>query len=265
MPSTPGPSGRAARPAARRRADPRAGRRARGRLRRRRCGAGSRRGSSRRRGAGRPPRPARCGSSRGCASAGTRSSRSARPARAGSWRSALDECSRLRGPLHARAGRARAGLDAGADRADLHAPGAERAVAGGDLRGGPGDAALRRGDARRRHARGGLPAARCASTGRRIAQIADAEVRLFHLYIHEPLMREGVPGVRDRRGDGGPRARAAAVRRAAHELPARALPRALRRAGRDRPHGGRPRRRDAARRGGCGWRSRSPTSPATRA
>jgi adenylate cyclase len=28
-----------------------------------------------------------------------------------------------------------------------------------------------------------------------IAQIADAEVRLFHLYIHEPLMREGVPGV----------------------------------------------------------------------
>ena len=31
--------------------------------------------------------------------------------------------------------------------------------------------------------------------GQAIAQIADAEVRLFHLYIHEPLMREGVPGV----------------------------------------------------------------------
>jgi adenylate cyclase len=28
-----------------------------------------------------------------------------------------------------------------------------------------------------------------------MAQIADAEVRLFHLYVHEPLMRDGVPGV----------------------------------------------------------------------
>jgi adenylate cyclase len=31
--------------------------------------------------------------------------------------------------------------------------------------------------------------------GQALAQIADAEVRLFHLYVHEPLMREGVPGV----------------------------------------------------------------------
>jgi adenylate cyclase len=31
--------------------------------------------------------------------------------------------------------------------------------------------------------------------GQAMAQIADAEVRLFHLYVHEPLMREGVPGV----------------------------------------------------------------------
>jgi adenylate cyclase len=31
--------------------------------------------------------------------------------------------------------------------------------------------------------------------GQAIAQMADAEVRLFHLYVHEPLMREGVPGV----------------------------------------------------------------------
>jgi adenylate cyclase len=30
--------------------------------------------------------------------------------------------------------------------------------------------------------------------GQALAQIADAEVRLFHLYVHEPLMREGVPG-----------------------------------------------------------------------
>ena len=27
-----------------------------------------------------------------------------------------------------------------------------------------------------------------------MSQIADAEVRLFHLYVHEPLMRDGVPG-----------------------------------------------------------------------
>ena len=30
--------------------------------------------------------------------------------------------------------------------------------------------------------------------GQAIANIADAEVRLFHLYVHEPLMREGVAG-----------------------------------------------------------------------
>src|SRR3954453_7085372 len=31
--------------------------------------------------------------------------------------------------------------------------------------------------------------------GQAIAQVADAEVRLFHLYVHEPLMRDGVPGL----------------------------------------------------------------------
>ncbi len=31
--------------------------------------------------------------------------------------------------------------------------------------------------------------------GQAIARIADAETRLFHLYVHEPLMREGVPGL----------------------------------------------------------------------
>jgi adenylate cyclase len=31
--------------------------------------------------------------------------------------------------------------------------------------------------------------------GQSLAQIADAEVRLFHLYVHEPLMREGVSGL----------------------------------------------------------------------
>jgi adenylate cyclase len=31
--------------------------------------------------------------------------------------------------------------------------------------------------------------------GLALAQIADAEVRLFHLYVHEPMMRDGVPGM----------------------------------------------------------------------
>jgi adenylate cyclase len=31
--------------------------------------------------------------------------------------------------------------------------------------------------------------------GQALAQIADAEVRLFHLYVHEPLMRDGMPGL----------------------------------------------------------------------
>jgi adenylate cyclase len=31
--------------------------------------------------------------------------------------------------------------------------------------------------------------------GQALSQIADAEIRLFHLYVHEPLMRDGVPGL----------------------------------------------------------------------
>jgi adenylate cyclase len=31
--------------------------------------------------------------------------------------------------------------------------------------------------------------------GQAVSRIADAEVRLFHLYVHEPLMRDGVPGL----------------------------------------------------------------------
>jgi adenylate cyclase len=31
--------------------------------------------------------------------------------------------------------------------------------------------------------------------GQAMAQVADAEVRLFHLYVHEPLMRSGVSGI----------------------------------------------------------------------
>jgi adenylate cyclase len=35
----------------------------------------------------------------------------------------------------------------------------------------------------------------CRVYGQALSQIADAEVRLVHLYVHEPLMREGVPGL----------------------------------------------------------------------
>ncbi|MFN2617088.1 MAG: adenylate/guanylate cyclase domain-containing protein [Thermoleophilaceae bacterium] len=33
----------------------------------------------------------------------------------------------------------------------------------------------------------------CRVNGQALAQIADAEVRLFHIYVHEPLIRDGVP------------------------------------------------------------------------
>jgi adenylate cyclase len=35
----------------------------------------------------------------------------------------------------------------------------------------------------------------CRVYGQALAQIADAEVRLFHIYVHEPLIREGIPGL----------------------------------------------------------------------
>jgi adenylate cyclase len=35
----------------------------------------------------------------------------------------------------------------------------------------------------------------CRVYGQTLSQIADAEVRLFHIYVHEPLMREDVPGL----------------------------------------------------------------------
>ena len=52
--------------------------------------------------------------------------------------------------------------------------------------------------------------------GQALAQIADAEVKLFHLYVHEPLIRDGRRRARDRRGDGGPGLRAAPAGRADH-------------------------------------------------
>src|SRR4029450_13136568 len=35
----------------------------------------------------------------------------------------------------------------------------------------------------------------CRVYGQTLSQIADAEVRLFHMYVHEPLIRGGVPGL----------------------------------------------------------------------
>jgi adenylate cyclase len=35
----------------------------------------------------------------------------------------------------------------------------------------------------------------CRVYGQALSQIADAEVRLFHIYVHEPLIRDGVPGM----------------------------------------------------------------------
>jgi len=32
--------------------------------------------------------------------------------------------------------------------------------------------------------------------GQALSQVADSETRLFHIYVHEPLMREGIPGLR---------------------------------------------------------------------
>ena len=36
----------------------------------------------------------------------------------------------------------------------------------------------------------------CRVYGQAMAHVADAEVRLFHIYVHEPLMREGIPGLK---------------------------------------------------------------------
>jgi adenylate cyclase len=70
------------------------------------------------------------------------------------------------------------------------------ASAGGGVRIGTEDVALLRDIATALHA--GLPRDAVLQVlrvyGHALAQVADAEVRLFHLYVHEPLMQDGVPG-----------------------------------------------------------------------
>ena len=87
-----------------------------------------------------------------------------------------------------------------------------------------------------------------------LRRIADAEVRLFHLYVHEPLIRDGVPGAGDGRGDGRAGRRHPAPGGAADRVPPHPLPALLPRAGRRRPHG---------ERAGHGRRRRSHHVPVT--
>ena len=101
----------------------------------------------------------------------------------------------LGGSLHAPGGGPRGGPGCGPDPAHLRRLGPERAARGCVLRRG------RAGDEVRRPpcwTPGFPPAAYLQLArvyGQAIAKIADAEVRLLHLYVHEPLMRAGVGGV----------------------------------------------------------------------
>ena len=58
--------------------------------------------------------------------------------------------------------------------------------------------------------------------GQAIAQIADAEVRLIHLYVHEPLMRAGMPNVEIAEEMEGLTREVLPFAAPLHELPARA-------------------------------------------
>ena len=162
----------------------------------------------------------------------------------------IENCSaRSEGRYTLARGRARERARAGADRADRTPRWASarcrpEALSEEDLR----DAALRRRGARRRACRSPAFLQLLRVYGQAMAQIADAEVRLFHLYVHEPLMRDGRAGVEI----------AEEMEALTRELLPLASPfiehvhgrllASLRRAGRDRPHGGRARRRARPRR-----------------
>ncbi len=98
--------------------------------------------------------------------------------------------------------------------------------------------------------------------GQALAHIADAEVKLFHLYVHEPMIRDGAPvlEIAEELSDlasellplSGP------IMDAVHQ---RWLHHFLEHGRRSGISSWSPTRRSW---GACGWRSRSPTSPATR-
>ncbi len=131
--------------------------------------------------------------------------------------------------------------------------------------------ARRRHPARRHRARrrGRAPARRAAAAAAGLRPRARAGRRRRGAALPPLRPRAAHAGRRVRRahrgGDGGPRPRRAAARRADHAPRAPPAPAALRRPGRHRSHGGGRRRRQPAHsRGGCASRSPSPISPATR-
>ena len=148
------------------------------------------------RGTGRRPRSPTPGSSRACASAATRSSRSARPARAGVWSPAT--CRRCCRPPAATHTLEQAFVETGLEPAL-----SERILttlglpAQTDRRLSASELELLRYAAAALGA--GFPLVAFLQLvrvyGQALAQMADAEVRLVHLYVHEPLMRDGVPGM----------------------------------------------------------------------
>ena len=132
----------------------------------------------------------------------------------------LEDCSRPPGAhAHARGGGGGDRPRAGADRADLDRGRASRPRRSSThRRGGHAAAAL--------HAAvldAGFPLVAFLQLvrvyGQALAQIADAEVKLFHLFVHEPLMRDGVPGLEIAEEMEGLAARAAPARLADHGPP----------------------------------------------
>ena len=220
----------------------------------------------RRRRAGRRPRSPTRASSRGCASAGTARRRSATRPRSGPARLRLS-----RGPVPAGRGPRTRSSEA-AEETGLEPALIERiwtaARASRRARWSPSPTTTSQLlQLRRRRARRRLPARRLPAARARLRPGAGPDRRRRGQAV-PPLRARAADArrrarPRDGRGDGGPRARAAAARLADHGPRAPALPPALRRAGRGRPHGGATRRRRSSS-AACGWRSRSPTSPATR-
>ena len=197
-----------------------------------------------------------------CASAATRSRPSARPATRGGWPTASSRTlfPAQPGPALAqgrRQGHRPRGL---ADRALLERLRPAAGRAGEPDRRGPQGLRVRGLGARLGLPAGGLPP---ALAGLRPDAVADRRLRgapVPHLRARAADAR-GRARPADGRGDGDAGRRPAAAGLADHGLRPPALPPALRRAGRGRPHGDRHGR--ATTWAGCGWPSPSATSPAT--